>query len=201
MAEQELGRARILLARHGQAAYETPGSGDSGGSLTSDGRAQARLLGGRLRDYRPTHVACSELSRAVQTAEIAASDLSLDVEVRMGLQEYDVGDERGHPYNASLFEPLQQHWLRGELSAGIPGGEDGYAVSQRMFAVLNHLADHAAGETVAVVSHGGAMISVLGSIAAGSADLPADGNDMPACDTYVLERSDGEWHLAGRVSP
>lgn len=191
----------MLLARHGDAAYETGGSGDSGGSLTAAGRGQAHRLGHRLNDFQPTVVFCSELSRAVQTAEIAAGVVSVPVEVRVGLQEYDVGDERGRPYNASLFEPLQLHWLRGDLSAGIPGGEDGHAVARRMFSALENISERAAGGTVAVVSHGGAIISVLGSIAAGNADLPVDGNDMPGCDMYVLEHGDDGWHLTGRDRP
>lgn len=190
--------ARILLARHGEAAYETDGSGDSGGSLTSAGREQARGLGRRLERVRPSMVVCSELSRAVQTAEIAASVLSLPVEVRVGLQEYDVGNERGRPYNAAVFEPLLPRWLSGDLSAGIPGGEDGHAVAQRMFAVLDGLAERAPGETAAVVSHGGAIIAVLGSIDPGSTALPRDANDMPGCDMYVLEKPGSRWQLAGR---
>ena len=189
---------RVLLIRHAEAVYETDGSGDSGGSLSADGRDQARRLGLRLRAHEPAAVICSELSRAVQTAEIAAAALGLPVEVRMGLQEYDVGDERGQPYNAQIFEPLLLRWLAGELSVGIPGGEDGHAVARRMFAVLDDLANHFAGETVAAVSHGGAIISVLGSVAPGGANLPVDANDMPGCDLYLLNNSDGRWHLDGR---
>jgi broad specificity phosphatase PhoE len=99
-------RTRVLLARHGEAAYETDGSGDSGGSPTPTGRRRAQALGQRLVGFHPTTVICSELSRAVQTAEIAAAVLALPVHVRVGLQEYDVGDERGRPHDPDLFEPL-----------------------------------------------------------------------------------------------
>ena len=64
--------ARIIVARHGEAEYERPEMNASGGSLTSLGREQARELGERLRSERVAGVVCSELSRAVQTAEIAA---------------------------------------------------------------------------------------------------------------------------------
>lgn len=111
------------------------------------------------------------------------------------MQEYDVGDERGRPYNPAVFEPLLLHWLRGDLSAGISGGEDGHAMSRRMFAVLDAIAARFPGQTVAVVSHGGTIISVLGSIAPGHHDLPTDGNDMPGGATYTLEHSDRGWRL------
>ena len=198
MDESALTQTRILLVRHGEAAYETDGSGDSGGSLTAAGRDQARRLGLRLNEFQPAAVICSELSRAVQTAEIAAAVLSVPVQVRVGLQEYDVGDERGRPYNAELFEPLLLRWLAGDLSAGIPGGEDGHAVAQRVLTVLGDIAERFAGETIAAVSHGGAIISVLGRIAPGGPDLPVDANDMPGCDMYVLDKSGGEWRLRRR---
>ena len=41
--------ARVFLARHGEAAYETELLMDHGGTLTARGRAQARELGEKLR--------------------------------------------------------------------------------------------------------------------------------------------------------
>lgn len=67
-----------------------------------------------------------------------------------------------------------------------------------MFAVLEDVASRFAGQTVAVVSHGGAIISVLGSIAPGSPDLPIVGDDMPGCDMDELGRTGGEWRLLSR---
>jgi 2,3-bisphosphoglycerate-dependent phosphoglycerate mutase len=75
--------ARLILARPGEAAYEIGPAGGSGGSLTALGRGQAREL---------AQVLCSELSRAVQTAEIAAAALGLSVEVRGELRERADGE-------------------------------------------------------------------------------------------------------------
>lgn len=58
MDESASVRTRVLLARHGEAAYETGGSGDSGGSLTAAGRGQAHRLGHRLKAF------CSPLPTA-----------------------------------------------------------------------------------------------------------------------------------------
>lgn len=190
------GLTRIVLARHGEASYPSgSGSGDSGGTLTELGRSQARKLGDRLRNEGIAAVFCSELSRARQTAEIAAEQLQLPVQVRSGLQEYDVGDERGRPYNAGLFEPLLLAWLGGDLTVGIPGGEDGHLVAARMFAVLDDLVEQFDGETVLAVSHGGAIIAILGSIAPGEPGLPSDGNDMPGGASYSLEHGPDGWRL------
>lgn len=189
--------ARFLLIRHAEAAYETDGNGDSGGSLTSVGRDQARRLGQRLKPLRPSFIICSEISRAVQTAEIAASVLSVPVEVRLGLEEYHVGDERGRPYKASLMEPLLQDWLHGRLSSGIPGGEDGHAVARRVMSVLDDAVVRAGDQTIAVVSHGGAINSIIGRLSPGTSELSYDALEVPPCGMVVLTLRAGEWHISG----
>src|SRR4051812_46847322 len=107
--------ARLIVARHGEAAYETDTMSESGGSLTSLGRTQARELGERLRTERVAGVVCSELARAVQTAEIAAGVLGLPVTVREGLQEFPAGDFRGQRYDHGFFDPMVRSWLAGDL--------------------------------------------------------------------------------------
>jgi broad specificity phosphatase PhoE len=91
--------ARIFLARHGEAAYETDLVTEDGGSLTALGRRQARDLGERLRSERIARVWCSPLSRAVQTAELAAGVLGVDVVVHEGSLD-EVAD--AHPGEAVL---------------------------------------------------------------------------------------------------
>ena len=95
--------ARIIVARHGEAEYETPEMNATGGSLTMLGREQARDLGERLRPERVAAVMCSELSRAVQTAEIAAGVLGLPVRVRERLHESPAGDYLGRPYDHGVL--------------------------------------------------------------------------------------------------
>ncbi|MCW2765714.1 MAG: hypothetical protein JWO11_1673, partial [Nocardioides sp.] len=86
---------RVFVARHGEAAYESDLVTDDGGSLTRLGRTQARALAEELRGERIARVWTSPLSRAVQTAEIVAGLLDLDVVVREGLREYGVGSLSG----------------------------------------------------------------------------------------------------------
>jgi probable phosphoglycerate mutase len=54
--------ARIIVARHGEAEYESDTMTQSGGSLTALGREQARELGERLRGERVAGIVCSELA-------------------------------------------------------------------------------------------------------------------------------------------
>ncbi len=98
--------ARVIVARHGEAEYETDTMTSSGGSLTTLGREQARELGGRLGGERVAAVVCSDLARAVQTAEIAAGVLGLPVKVRERLQEFAVGDFLGRAWDPVVFDPM-----------------------------------------------------------------------------------------------
>ena len=187
--------ARIILARHGETAYESELVGDGGGSLTARGRRQAASMALGLSSERVAGIVCSDLSRAVQTAEIAASTLGVPVEVREHLQEFDVGDLRGRPFDRSVVGPPLTAWLAGDLSAVVPGGETGDQVADRVLAVLDDVADRFRGETVLVVSHGGVILALWGRIAPGSPRAPAHDDDVPNCSTYVFERDADGWRV------
>jgi broad specificity phosphatase PhoE len=187
--------ARIVVARHGETGYESDLVGDGGGSLTTLGRKQASSMAGSLGSERVAGIVCSSLSRAVQTAEIAASVLGVPVEVREHLQEFDVGDLRGRPFDRSVVGPPLNAWLAGDLSLEVPGGETGEQVADRVLAVLDDVADRFRGETVLVVSHGGVIIALWGRIAPGSPLAPADDDDVPNCSTYVFERDADGWRV------
>jgi broad specificity phosphatase PhoE len=184
--------ARFFIARHGEAEYESPPMNATGGSLTVLGREQAAELGQRLRQERVAAVVCSELSRAVQTAEIAGHVLGMPVRVRERLQEFPAGDYLGKPYDPAFFEPMMERWITGDLEAGVPGGETGRETSARVLGVLDDLADQYRGETVLVVTHGGVIVSLWGAIAPGSsAAPPSDG--VRNGSSYVFERDADGW--------
>ncbi len=186
--------ARLIVARHGEAAYEDDTMNDAGGSLTPLGRSQARELGERLAGERVAGVVCSEVARAVQTAEIAAAVLGLPVAVREGLQEFPPGDFRGQPYDHGFFDAMVRSWLAGDLALGVPGGETGRQTADRVLAVLEVVADQYRGETVLVVTHGGVILSLWGALAPGSPVAPAS-DLVTNCSTYVLERDADGWRL------
>jgi probable phosphoglycerate mutase len=164
--------ATLIVARHGEATYDVPGiATNDGGWLTPLGRKQARELGASLRDRRIAAVWCSDLARAVQTAELVAGVLGgdLPVQVRSGLREFGVGELAGHPITD--LDAVFRRWVEGDLSSGCPGAETGEQVVARMQAELESAADTFRGETVLMVSHGGVMGAVLPLIAA---NLPND---------------------------
>jgi probable phosphoglycerate mutase len=179
----------LILARHGEAEYETDGWEEEGGSLTSLGRRQAAGLGEALAGRRVAHVWTSTLARAVQTGEIVAAGLGLAVTTRVALSEFGCGDLAGSPRDTDPFALIYAAWLEGELDTRVPGGECGQEIVTRMRQVLSDIADSHRGETVLVISHGGALrlaVPALARMDAGPVEL---GN----CSTIELEIDADDW--------
>jgi probable phosphoglycerate mutase len=168
---------------------------EAGGSLTTLGRTQARELGERVRPEKIAAIYCSSLSRAVQTAEVAAGVLGLPVTVRERLHEFPVGDYLGHPADDDPFAPMCEAWVSGDLSAGVPGGETGRETADRVLGVLDEIADQHRGETVLVVSHGGVILALWGAIAPGSPLAPAN-DDVANGSSYAFEQDADGWGAA-----
>ena len=184
--------ARIILARHGETEYESDLAGVAGGSLTMRGRAQARRLGEELRSERVAAVVSSSLSRAVQTGELAAAALGVEMSVREGLHEIHVGEMYGKPFDSTVAEPVMTSWRRGDLSAAIPDGETGDEACARVLAVLESLADSFRGETVLVVTHGGVINALLGRFRPD----PRGTGDLRNCEHFVFEVDGDGWRAA-----
>ncbi len=185
--------ARVFVARHGEAVYESDLLSDAGGWLSPLGREQARALAERVAPERISRVWTSDMARAVQTGEIVAAALGVDVVVRKGLREFGVGDAAGTTGDPDPFAETFAAWLDGDLAARIPGGESGEDVVERYTAVLDEIADAHRGESVLVVSHGGVMCMALSAVARNlalthSRDLP-----MPNCGVVALEGDADGW--------
>lgn len=172
--------ARIFLARHGEAEYETALVTDDGGCLTTRGREQSRALADRLRGERIARVWCSPLARAVQTAEIAAAALGVDVVVREGLRESGGGQLGGAAVDAR---------------APIPEGEDAVAgVVERVQAVLREVADAHPGEAVLVVGHRSTLLAALPGLV-GRPRSSTDDIEPPDVGHVTLEADADGWRL------
>jgi broad specificity phosphatase PhoE len=185
--------ARVFLARHGEAEYETELLMDHGGSLTTLGRAQARELGEKLRSERIVHVYSSTISRAVQTAELAAAVLGVEVTVREGLVELALGEAYGRPAGSGIFVREMKAWVAGDVEARAPGSESAVEIAARVRRVLDDLADRHRGEAVLVVSHGGALVATLAVL-----DFePGRSWDIQNCAFARLEGDADGWRALG----
>lgn len=140
----------LLLIRHGETALnarrvlqpaDTP--------LSERGHRQAAALAQRLAGAGLAGILCSDLPRAVQTAEPLAAATGLRLVRTPLLQERNFGDLRGRPYDTLDIDPLR-------MDDAPPGGESQAQFFERVaeaFAQALRL-QAAVGGPLAVVTHG-----------------------------------------------
>lgn len=185
--------ARVFVARHGEALYESELLSDAGGWLSPVGRDQARALAESMAGERIAGVWTSDMARAVQTAEIVAGRLDVDVVVRKGLREFGVGHAAGTTGDPDPFAATFAAWLDGDLTARIPGAESGAEVVERYEAVLDEIADQHRGEAVLVISHGGVMCVALSALARNLAPSHSRDLPLPTCGIVAMEVDADGW--------
>ncbi|KKT00830.1 MAG: Fructose-2,6-bisphosphatase [Candidatus Nomurabacteria bacterium GW2011_GWF2_43_8] len=135
--------------------------------LTERGRQEAKEIISYLRkeNIKVTHIYTAPKGRSYQTAEIIASALGLPVNIKNGLDERNWGiwkNLRWEEASARLDEmPLKDRY------AFIPeGGESWQQMEQRLFAVLEEIADESiAGENILIITHRGCLRAVMPKLA------------------------------------
>ncbi len=187
--------ATLVVARHGEAEFVEDWFSDEGGSLTRAGRLQARALAESLAGRRVAAVYCSDISRAVQTAEIVAHRLEVAVTACKSLREVSVGSLHGEPFDASRLESLGDRWCAGALDACFEGGETGSEVVERHREQFEQIADQHRGETVLVVGHQTALGIVVATLAANLTPSWSRGHALSNGESVELERDADGWVL------
>jgi 2,3-bisphosphoglycerate-dependent phosphoglycerate mutase len=150
---------RVFVARHGETDWNRDGrwQGQGGPGLNDTGRIQARALAMRLSALRVDALSSSDLARASETAEIAATTTGLTPVLDSGLREVDVGDWRGLTRDdvAKRDPDGYRRWLEGE--AGWAGGETYAEMHARVIAAVERIVAASAVGRIAVISHGGGV--------------------------------------------
>lgn len=154
----------IYLIRHGETDWNRAGrwQGHADIPLSEDGRKQARALAQRLLDERVRfdHIYASDLSRALETAQIVAAPLHMPVHPLTELREIDVGGWSGLT-RAEIVERFPGAFT---TVFHAPDGETRELFTERVAVVLLRLAVQHPGERLAIVTHGGAVRAMVRSI-------------------------------------
>lgn len=167
---------RIVLLRHGQTTSNISHALDTlvpGPGLTDLGRRQAAavpavLVGsGTVVDA----VWASTAVRAQQTAQPLAESLGLDVGVLDGLREIEAGELEMRTDEDAVRRYVENTvaWGRGELSARLPGAQDGAEVLARFDDAVRQVV--AGGGSCAVVVSHGAVIRLWTALRVGGVDI------------------------------
>ena len=151
----------VIVIRHGETDWNVQGrfQGQLDVPLNALGLRQAERMADRLARERVEVFYCSDLQRARQTAEPAAQRLALAAEPDAGLREQHFGVLEG----LSFDEVKARHprhfaeWLRHDPDYALPDGESVRTFHARAIAAVQALAARHAGQTLAVVTHGGVL--------------------------------------------
>ena len=183
---------RILLARHGETAWNALGrlQGHTDIELNEVGRAQARSLAATVARRELSAVWTSDLSRARQTGEIVARALGLDaprVDSELRERRFGVFEGLTRAQCARRHPEAWRAWV--ERTTTPPGGEPREVAVARLGRALRRIADLSEG-AVLVISHGGVMRQWLSEVL-GTAVPP-----IANATVFTLEHEQGAFRPA-----
>jgi broad specificity phosphatase PhoE len=132
--------------------------------LSQAGRAQAGVLRDRIvaSGLELNEILASPLPRAVETAEIIASQLGHGVVRDPRLIDFDAGRWEGQSHKDIGASPDYQRFIANPVDESIPGGERIGDVRDRIVAAVSQaLADNELGANILLVSHAGPLRVLL----------------------------------------
>src|SRR5262245_38000347 len=155
----------LWLVRHGESTWNSVRRFQGGldAPLSARGRAQARALATELASARFDALYASPLRRAWDTAAPCGTALGLEPVAVGDLHEVGLGEWEGLTLETVLAQngDLYERWLRAPVEHPPPGGEAMPALAARVGLALERLVTRHPDGRVLVVSHGGAIASVL----------------------------------------
>ncbi len=153
----KLNPVAFWFLRHGETDWNTQNlsQGNVDIPLNQTGLAQARSAALLLRGRGITSIVSSPFSRAKVTADIAAAQLGLPVQIDDGLREVAFGVQEGKP----MLEWFSA-WVEGQLT---PEGAESFAdLTTRAVAAINRCT--ARPPIVLVVAHGALFRAMRGAM-------------------------------------
>jgi broad specificity phosphatase PhoE len=139
--------------------------------LNRNGEEQAQRLARRLSQVSIRAIYTSSLERCVETANALATPHGLVPRLRDDLREFAFGDWEGMSFVQLANEP---EWFRFNAYRGsvrAPGGELMSETQSRMVNAIEELRLAHDGETIAIVSHGDPLRSVIAHYLGAPLDL------------------------------
>lgn len=156
---------RVHLIRHGETNWnrERRAQGQQESVLTEAGKAQALALAVTLRDIEIHEVYCSSSIRTRETAAIAFAEQQLPTVYCDHLREIHMGPWEGRLYDELRHTDPQQFdafWNKPDTFQ-LPGAETFSQVQRRAMARLNRILNESQSQSIAIVSHGLLIKTIL----------------------------------------
>ena len=156
----------LLFIRHAQTDLAGTFCGHSDPPVNAVGQQQITALLARLSTESFDAIYCSDLRRAVDTAEPLAQAFATSIARRQGLREIHFGDWEGLTW-AEIEQrdtDYERRWSEGFPALPAPSGESFADFESRVMAEVQSLLPLAERQRIAVVTHGGVMRVALRSL-------------------------------------
>lgn len=160
---------KFYIFRHGQTDGNVKNIVQGAGvdcPLNDTGRKQAAILKDKLAACNIPVFYCSKLSRAIETAEIAASSNGAKVIPIDGLEEVHFGEAEGmlsseaHEKFAEIFAAINDDGNENHDDVCVPGGETVRQSVERFLKALDFIKKDSRHERVGVATHGALMYNL-----------------------------------------
>lgn len=157
---------KLILVRHTETIWNRDKriqGGSSDIALSEVGIRQAHLLAKFFKGENIAAIASSPLQRALNTANIIAEPHGLKVKEDAGFRELEVGELEGLSWadlGTSFSQFLLQEW-QGQGTGSVKGGESFVQLQQRSWDSVEQLRRECDGDSVIVVSHYFATLSII----------------------------------------
>jgi probable phosphoglycerate mutase len=175
LLHEEEGLTRLTMVRHAQQDYPVGDDYDpkqwDDPPLSGLGTTQAMAVSATLAEnYEVDVVACSTMSRAIETAKIIAAPHGLEPIIRPELVEVQTFNQLEHGVDPrALIGPdewaeREKRFTRFVKWDEMPFGEGSVEFRQRAVGAIEQLVEDFEGQSVVLVSHGGVINAYLGWI-------------------------------------
>ncbi|TCO23507.1 broad specificity phosphatase PhoE [Kribbella steppae] len=191
---------RLIVVRHGHTAMTDAqmcsGGGVPGPPLNGSGRQDAMRAAAALASSGAVAVVASPLVRTLQTAEVIATELGVEVHEDDDWRECDFGRWEGLTFvqMRERYPEAASRWLR-VLSAAPPGGESLAQLAGRVTRARDRVAAGHPGQTVVVVTHSVVIRSLIHLTLEAAPNAIGRVRPAPGSLTEIRTGVDGEWTL------
>ncbi|NIK61126.1 histidine phosphatase family protein [Kribbella shirazensis] len=191
---------RLIVVRHGHTAMTDArmcsGGGVPGPPLNASGRQDALQAAAALASAGAVAVVASPMIRTLQTAEVIATELGVEVHEDDDWRECDFGRWEGLTFTQvrERYPEAASRWLR-FLSAAPPDGESLAEVADRVTRARDRVVGSHPERTVVVVTHSVVIRSLIHLTLEGAPVAIGRVQPAPGSITELHTGADGEWTL------
>ena len=156
----------FTLIRHTEPAVRGICYGSLDVPLSEHGLEHARNIAAALAEEPFAAIYTSPLRRCAETARMLAEGRECPLEILDGVRELNFGRFEGRTFDdlARDYPEIYRRWMEAPTEVQFPGGESFETMQTRVLGAVRDLRARHAGESIALVTHGGVIRTLLAGV-------------------------------------